>query len=398
MATSLDQLSNRFIRVFSSLRLTVTCLALGIVLVFVGTLAQVDLGLYKAQNEFFRSFLIFWRPKGASWKIPVFPGGYLIGGVLALNLITAFATRFTLDKKKIGIWVVHSGIILLLLGQLLTDMLSRESALQLFENETKNFSEDFRATELVVIDKSNPDSDLVFAIPQSKLAREGTVSDPRLPFPVRLKKFWTNARLSQPGDKDAAAGVPSGATQGSLKDFLVVPSATVADTEERNIPAAVVELEASRGNSADFLVSALTERGQSFTLGGKPYEVALRFVRYYYPFSVTMLKATHEKYKGTEIPKNFASRVRVQNPDRNEARETVIYMNNPLRYGGLTFYQYQMSAGEAAERAGQPPSSTLQVVRNPGWVTPYVSCILVAMGLLIQFGSHLVGFVKKGAV
>src|SRR5258708_11563234 len=199
----LDQLSNRLIRIFSSLRLTVTCLALGIVLVFIGTLAQVDLGLYKAQNEFFRSFLIFWGPKGASWKIPVYPGGYLIGGVLALNLITAFATRFTLDRKKIGIWVVHSGVILLLLGQLLTDMLSRESALQLFENETKNFSEDFRATELVLIDKSNPQSDLVFAIPQSRLAREGTVSDSRLPCPVRLKKFWANARLAQPGDKGA---------------------------------------------------------------------------------------------------------------------------------------------------------------------------------------------------
>ena len=42
------------IRFFSSLRLTVVCLGLGILLVFLGTLAQVDLGLYKAQNEFFR--------------------------------------------------------------------------------------------------------------------------------------------------------------------------------------------------------------------------------------------------------------------------------------------------------------------------------------------------------
>src|SRR5216684_5562643 len=83
---------DRLVDFFTSLRLTVVCLALGLVLVFIGTLAQVDLGLYKAQNEFFRSFLIFWGPKGASWKIPVYPGGYLIGGVLALNLITAFAT------------------------------------------------------------------------------------------------------------------------------------------------------------------------------------------------------------------------------------------------------------------------------------------------------------------
>src|SRR5438876_1752264 len=75
------------INFFTSLKLAVACLALGLVLVFAGTLAQVDLGLFKAQNEFFRSFFIYWGPKGASWKIPVFPGGYLIGGVLLINLV-----------------------------------------------------------------------------------------------------------------------------------------------------------------------------------------------------------------------------------------------------------------------------------------------------------------------
>ena len=60
----------------------------GVVLVFLGTLAQVDLGLYKAQNEFFRSFFIYWGP-GGSWRIPVFPGGYLVGGVLLLNLVAS---------------------------------------------------------------------------------------------------------------------------------------------------------------------------------------------------------------------------------------------------------------------------------------------------------------------
>src|SRR3954454_22077232 len=111
-------------KIFSSMRLTVVCLGLGLVLVFIGTLAQVDLGLYKAQNEFFRSFFIFWGPQGASWKIPVFPGGYLIGGVLLINLVAAHFMRFAWTRKKAGIWMVHVGVILLLLGQLLTDMLS----------------------------------------------------------------------------------------------------------------------------------------------------------------------------------------------------------------------------------------------------------------------------------
>ncbi len=56
---------DKLVRIFTSLRLTVVLLALGLVLVFWGTLAQVHLGLYRAQNEFFRSFFIYWSP---SWS------------------------------------------------------------------------------------------------------------------------------------------------------------------------------------------------------------------------------------------------------------------------------------------------------------------------------------------
>jgi hypothetical protein len=46
-------------------------------------------------------------------------------------------------------------------------------------------------------------------------------------------------------------------------------------------------------------------------------------------------------------------------------------------------------------RPGERPSSTFQVVRNPSWLTPYLSCILVALGLIVQFMSHLIGFTRK---
>ncbi|MFO1513858.1 MAG: hypothetical protein U1F83_13230 [Verrucomicrobiota bacterium] len=79
----------RTFKFFTSLKLTVVLLTLGLVLVFWGTLAQVNLGLYKAQNEFFRSFFIYWQPGSGSLRIPVFPGGYLVGGLLIINLFGA---------------------------------------------------------------------------------------------------------------------------------------------------------------------------------------------------------------------------------------------------------------------------------------------------------------------
>jgi hypothetical protein len=63
-------------------------------------------------------------------------------------------------------------------------------------------------------------------------------------------------------------------------------------------------------------------------------------------------------------------------------------MNNPLRYGGETFYQ--SGYDERDDKV-----TILQVVRNPGWLTPYVSCALISLGLAVQFLGRLVAFVRR---
>jgi hypothetical protein len=37
----------------------------------------------------------------------------------------------------------------------------------------------------------------------------------------------------------------------------------------------------------------------------------------------------------------------------------------------------------------------LEVVRNPSWQLPYISCSLIALGLVIQFGLSLSGFFRS---
>src|SRR5271154_7235311 len=134
--------------VFTSLKLTCVLLSCAIVVVFVGTLAQVDDGLYAAQAHYFRQWIIV----GAHLfgrQIPfLFPGGYLIGTLLLVNLICAHIYRFQLSTKKIGIQLTHLGVILLLVGQLATDMLSRESQMRFVEGETKAYAESARSSEL----------------------------------------------------------------------------------------------------------------------------------------------------------------------------------------------------------------------------------------------------------
>ncbi|MEA2069107.1 MAG: hypothetical protein U9P12_07905, partial [Verrucomicrobiota bacterium] len=69
---------------FLSLKLTVVLLALSMVLVFAGTLAQVDKGIWTVMAQYFRCFVAWielpvFFPR--SWDVPglriPFPGGFL---------------------------------------------------------------------------------------------------------------------------------------------------------------------------------------------------------------------------------------------------------------------------------------------------------------------------------
>jgi hypothetical protein len=127
---------------------------------------------------------------------------------------------------------------------------------------------------------------------------------------------------------------------------------------------------------------------QAVAVGNRQYEIELRFKRAYRPYRVHLVEARHDKFVGTEVPRNFSSLVQIIDDAGRHDREVLIWMNHPLYYRGETFYQSQMG------QAGQP-FTVLQVVDNPGWVMPYVACILVAGGMLLHFGVMLVGFVSR---
>jgi hypothetical protein len=368
---------------FTSLRLTVVCLCFALVLVFVGTLAQVDLGLYKAQNEFFRSFFVYWGPAGASWKIPVMPGGYLVGSVLLINLIAAHIKRFTLTWKKSGIFMVHAGLILLLLGQLLTDASSSESAMHLRVGDTLNYSEEDRRAELAVVDVSDPDSDKVVAIPDSLMAPGHVVGNPGMPFSIMVGKYYPNSSVSE-SQKETFEASP--ATEGAGVGLWLRGEPKVTSTDYRDVPSAVIELVTLQGSLGKWLVSEFLGP-QTVTVGNRTYQITLRPRRHYNPFTLKLLKFNHAIYKGTDIPKDFSSVVRLERPDTGEAREVRIFMNNPLRYNGETFYQQSFDQDDKG--------SVLEVVHNPSRLTPYISCVLVGLGLVVQFGMHLFSFARK---
>jgi hypothetical protein len=370
---------------FVSLQLTVVLLILSLLLVFVATLDQVNLGIWAVQEKYFRSFLVFWQPHDSDISFPIFPGGYLIGGMLLINLICAHIYRFKLSWRKLGIQLSHSGLIVLLVGELISGLLQRDSSMRLEEGDTRKYSESFRDYELAILDKTSPDYDDVVAIPEAVLAGKASIQHPKLPFRVSVKEYYPNAAL-QMRDQTAPASA-SPVTAGIGDRIMMLPQPLTYRTDEVNTPGAYVEIAGPDGPLGTWLVSPLLGAPQTFPFQGHTWELTLRLKRYYRPFALTLLKVTNDVYPGTDIPKNFSSRIHLRSDDGRDDREILIYMNNPLRYGGATFYQYQMNAASHM--------TVFEVVRNPGWLLPYVACSMMAVGLVFQFGLTLIGFLRK---
>jgi len=381
----MSPLVRQFRDFFVSLKLTVVLLALSIVLIFWATLAQVQLGIWGVQQKFFHAFFVLEKIPGTEIPAPVFPGGYIIGGLLLINLIAAHVYRFKLEWRKAGIQLTHSGLILLLVGELISGIMQVESQMRLEEGGTSRYSESYRLNELVVMDTTNPDHDEVVAIPEDVLADGGVIQHPKLPFQVRIRDYYPNAHIQM---RDQTPNAPPAlATAGIGPRLAVTPLQLTYKQDERNTPAANLEFVAPEGPLGTWLVSPLLGMPQKFDYQGRTWQLALRFKRYYHPFAIKLIDFKHDLYPGTQIPKNFSSQIHLKSDDGQADREVLIYMNNPLRFAGLTFYQASFERGDRV--------SILQVVRNPGWVLPYAACIMMSLGLLLQFGIHLVGFINK---
>ena len=379
----------KFIDLITSLKLTIVCLAAAMALIFAGTISQVHLGIWEAQHRYFQSLVVWWPAEGNGFKIPIFPGGHLIGAVLLVNLISAHARRFRWTWRKFGIHLTHAGLIIMLAGGLFTDLFAVESHMRLTNGDTKNYSEDPRKMELAVIDTSNPEYDQVTAIPEAVLRSAKTIEHKSLPFRVAVRHYYQNSRLKMASEGDSS--LKPIANKGPGAQVIVESIARSTGVNDRDVVSAAVEIFAPEGSLGTWLVSDALGAPQTFSTGGRTWQLVMRPARYYKDYSVTLQKFTHERYAGTDIPKNFASTVTLIDPDRSVNRNVLIYMNHPLRYRGDTYYQ---AGFERDDR-----TTILQVVRNPSFLAPYVACIVVAAGLLVQFGYHLVGFARRqGAV
>ena len=397
---------------FANLRITLTLLSFSMILIFVATLEQVRIGIRGAQAEFFESMYGIWYYPTQFWggeyfdSIPIpIPGGYLLGGLLILNLLAAFITRFQWTGKKMGIQFIHLGIIMLLVGQLATQAMQEESRMQINKGESKNYLERFHGVELAFIDVTDAQTERVVALPEALLEQGGLHYSEDLPFKVRVLDFGPNCEFNSLPPASKAKGPTVGVNRGVIQsaNLEIRPKAEDFSSEGMNFGYVVFEL--LEGAESLGTWAAISHPAgnhwwaqinpkmgdlafQPIRMKGRLWGATLRPEREYLPYSIELLGIANEFYQGTDIPFNFESEI-VLNMEKNESRRALVYMNTPLRHEGKTFYQYQMN--KSADY------TVFQVVRNPSWLVPYIACVLVSIGLLWQFSFHLVRFLNKNS-
>jgi hypothetical protein len=398
----LKETLRNILKPLASLRLTVVLLALLIVLVFAGTWAQIDMGIWSTLETYFRSFVV-WIPFAIflprDWNVSgglPFPGGWLLGGLLTVNLIAAHTTRFRYSRSRIGILLIHFGLILLIVGELVTGLFAHESRMSIDEGQTVDYAEDTRTVELALVDVSDPEQDWVVVIPERRLRKKGLIQDPLLPFDLQIEEYYPNSELFDGGTEQAGFASAPSANRGFAAEIGARarprPPVSGVDQGEIDLPAAYVSVIADGRKLGTWLAAlyfSLVPRfgPQDIEVDGKIYRMELRYARFYKPYSIQLIDFRHDRYLGTDTPRNFSSLVRLVDPSQNEDREVLIYMNNPLRYRGETFYQASFKQGDTG--------TVLQVVHNPGWLLPYIACTLGALGMILHFGMHLVRFIRR---
>ncbi len=354
----------------ASQKFTVVLFALSMFLVLAGTFAQIDHGLWFVLESYFQCFI--------TWMGPLpFPGGFTLGALMIVNLTAAFVTRFRWTKRGAGLWIMHAGLILLLVGEVVTACFAVEGNMRIDEGGSSNFITDARKVELAIIDRSGKNMDAEVVVPGSILdSATEPITNQSLPFTVNVEQWMPNSDITKIAE--AAEGFVNRADSGIGSEWCATPVQEISGVGNgRDIPSAYITLSANGTRLGAWLVSLLMNASQPVNVGGSTYDISLRAKRTYKPYTLFLKDFSHDKFTGTQMARNFSSLVQLIDPEAGENREVLIYMNHPLRYRGETFYQSSFKPDGSG--------TVLQVVNNPGWLLPYISCSIMTLGLLWHF-------------
>jgi len=354
---------------FISLKTTVVCLFLLLMLVFFGTLYQVEFGLHAAQERYFYSYGLL-----LGGFIPS-PGGALVLWILFLNLFASMMLHFQYGLRTIGLVLIHFGILLMLAGGWMTHLFGEESFLLLQEGEASNVSSGYKDWEISFwVNGESPSVRDVIAFDAEGLTQGDVLDLNELGLSLEVVDYHLNAKAF----RDSSGTVETAYI--NHHQINVLQPQPRQKEPESHMPGVILKGRVADGAEVDVLLFGGDRLPAVIPTGeGKEVQAQLRRRRYPLPMLVELVDFEKEFHPESSIPAAFSSRIKVYLEDLE--REALIEMNEPFRYQGYTFYQ----ASYVNTKPGDPEISRFAVTRNYGRLIPYVSTGVTVVGLIAHF-------------
>lgn len=393
----------RLITFLSSFGLATIVLALLLLLTFLGTLEQAEYGLVASQARYFESVFVDRIDIGACWRAlaldvywnignvvlptPILPGGYTLMAVLFVNMFLGGLIRIRKSPRTIGVVISHFAILFMIAAGAVTYHFAKDGILNLAEGQVHDEFQSFHE-RVIEIEKVQPEgqkrsalvidqrlfTDLSNDVDHGK-AR--TFTHDSLPFDLTITNWKQH---SEP--KRDAAGDRADAVDGYFIQELTKfdkRGQLLADEALSQACIAVVKAKKSgaeqRGILWEYAAAPWTA-----TLGTEKYLISIGRRSYKLPFAIRLDETSQEKHPGTDRARRFSSKVTKLHGTREEKR--LVTMNEPVRGEGYAIFQSTFDDGS---ESGSVKRSGFQVVENPSDHWPLISCIIVAIGLLIHF-------------
>lgn len=335
------------LRALASLKLAVVLMgAIGV--------AMATATVYEARHTRAEAQMLFYQ---SSWF-----GVLLV--LLALNILAATVIRWPFPPRRIGFPITHLGILVILAGALITNRLGVEGQLRLGERTSSDSLSLANWIVRVEAGEGEHARSVDVPIPMDALrpsrGRGSAVAIGDSGLVLTFQEFFPNSRWEGRGAADASSAVVRAAPR---------------NDEQVEEPALCVDAKVGSNSQKVWLSS---ERMARVSVGGQVFRLSLDHARLQLPFSVQLDRFERETYPGTDQAAMFASHVTLSGEGIAGQPQFTIRMNQPLKYGGYTFFQ------SGFDRNPMRTTSILTVSRDPGKWTVYCGFCLVCIGVFLM--------------
>lgn len=429
MNSSLPSLLVRIFDFFRSFGLATTVLTLLLLVTYLGTIEQVEHGLFESQKKYFESFFVdkidvacclraMHIPYKGSFDLPVYilPGGYLLmillginmalGGIarlkkeciwlakLPLRLVTGRFKELSPAPRAVGVLIAHASIVFMLLAGLVSLYFKKDGAMSLREGQTSDEFISFHDSVIEIerlVPASKDGKRSAWVIDGGEFQDLGagkgrTFANKDVPFELMVKNYEVNCVPRR------EASSPETNRQ-SIDGFYLQPIKEELE-QERNTDGAYVTAKLKDGTQSEGIVWRFSAAPWSVKVGDEVWGVSLNRRAWKLPFAVRLDDFKREVHPGTEKARRFTAEVTVT--DEGREMKKIITMNEPLRSRGFALFQQSFDMGQNDDGSVRE-SSTIQVVQNPSDHWPLIACIGAGIGLLIHMVWQLVRYLKRAS-